>query len=215
MATIRICEKCNYNKTQLERHDVESYDESKIYFTDCLYNNVDVSDDVKMHVLDMIDYYSPELHNTEDFDTYVKDKSEEEYAKYLGYLKTFPMTTGFEFTNCKIIKYCGIVSGTFILGTGFINSLTAEVANLVGVESQKIADKLDSAREFAALKLVERAIEYGANSIIGVDFDYVNFAGVFSGVIANGTAVVTDKCSILHNNCSFSNSSLFTMKQNN
>lgn len=45
------------------------------------------------------------------------------------------------------------------------------------------------AREIATLQLRDKAIQRGANAIIGVDYDYSIFKNNVIGVFINGTAV--------------------------
>ena len=108
-------------------------------------------------------------------------------------LTGFPMTTGFSFDGFHITEYKRVVSAEAVLGTGFLSEFTAGFADFFGVESQRFAAKLEEARLAAEVKLVERAESIGANALIGIIFNYTQFAGNIIGVIVSGTAVIREK----------------------
>ena len=108
-------------------------------------------------------------------------------------LETYMLTTGYEFSGYKIKKYIGVISGQVVLGTGFLSEFTASFADFFGEESNKFADKLETAKNAAVEKLIKKSADKGGNAIIGVDFDYITFHGNMIGVIANGTSVVVEK----------------------
>lgn len=101
----------------------------------------------------------------------------------------FLMTSGFNFEGYQIIAYYGVCSGESALGTGFLSSLGASVADLMGSNSQMYSQKLKQAKNFAIECLIKNAQNLGANAIIGLDIDYTSFSSDIMGVIANGTAV--------------------------
>lgn len=108
-------------------------------------------------------------------------------------LADFPMTTGFSFDGFYIAEYKQVISAEAVLGTGFLSEFAAGFADFFGVESQKFAEKLEEARLAAEVKLVERAESIGANALIGIIFNYTQFAGNIIGVIVSGTAVIRGK----------------------
>ena len=66
-------------------------------------------------------------------------------------------------------------------------------SDLFGTESKAFADKMIEAKNAAKRRLVEQSVLAGGNAIIGVDFDYITFAGNMLGVSANGTSVTIEK----------------------
>lgn len=108
-------------------------------------------------------------------------------------IETYMLTTGYEFSGYKITKYIGVISGQVVLGTGFLSEFTASFADFFGEESNKFADKLETAKNAAVKKLIIKSLDKGGNAIIGVDFDYITFHGNMIGVVANGTSVVIEK----------------------
>lgn len=103
------------------------------------------------------------------------------------------LTTGFNFEGYSIKMYKGVTSGQVVLGTGFLSEFTAEFADFFGVSSNKFADKLESAKNAAVQRLINKSVSLGGNAIIGLDFDYIVFATNMIGVIANGTSVIIEK----------------------
>lgn len=99
-----------------------------------------------------------------------------------------------------------------MLGTGFLSELEASISDILGTQSEEFSIKLEKARKAALSKLIDDAMNYTEyNAIIGVDFDYITFSNNKIGVIANGTAVIAQRCIInsektvqkqeLSNNC--------------
>lgn len=103
------------------------------------------------------------------------------------------LTTGYDFSGYKIIKYIGVISGEVVLGTGFLSEFSASFSDLFGAESSTFADKLETAKDAAIKKLTLKSAEKGGNAIIGIDFDYLTFASNMIGVVANGTSVMIEK----------------------
>lgn len=99
------------------------------------------------------------------------------------------LTTGNHFENHTIESYCGIVSGECVLGTGFLSSLDATIADFLGVSSTSYNEKLDSAKQAAISIMKKKAAALGANAIVSIDIDYTTFTADLIGVVVNGTAV--------------------------
>lgn len=119
---------------------------------------------------------------------------EKERAKTITYeeMKLHMITTGFNFENYNIKKYCGIVSGNVVLGTGFFSEMSSAFADLTGEQSSLFSDKMQLAKSKALQKLIVNSILKGGNALIGVDFDFVSFSNNMIGVSANGTSVIID-----------------------
>lgn len=103
------------------------------------------------------------------------------------------ITSGYNFEGYHISKYLGICSGECALGTGFLSSFGAGLADLLGTNSSLYGDKLSKAREYAINNLISKANILGANAIIAVDIDYTVFSADILGVTANGTAVIIEE----------------------
>lgn len=112
---------------------------------------------------------------------------------YQSKLSNFLSTTGYDLSGYKIIKYIKVVSAETVLGTGFLSEFTANISDFFGVENNKFGIKLDEAREASVIKIAEKADQLGANALIGMNFNYINFSGNIIGVVVNATAVCVEK----------------------
>lgn len=99
------------------------------------------------------------------------------------------LTSGFNFEGYRITKYIGFISGECALGTGFLSSMDAGIADFFGSTSNIYEEKLSKAKSMALNELKTLAEGKGANAIIGVDVNYTTFSADIMGVAANGTAV--------------------------
>lgn len=94
----------------------------------------------------------------------------------------------------RITRYCGVVAGEAILGANLFKDLFAGIRDLVGGRSATYERELQRARDIAMRELQQRALELGANAVVGVDLDY-EVLGRGNGMLmvsASGTAVVVE-----------------------
>ena len=101
-------------------------------------------------------------------------------------LTTTPTVEGKQITN-----YHGVVFGEVIAGVNFVRDFFAGVRNIVGGRSSSYEDELMKARDTAMQELEQRAMEKGANAVVGIDIDY-EVLGQNNGMLmvtASGTAV--------------------------
>lgn len=90
-----------------------------------------------------------------------------------------------------IISYEGIVFGEVISGINFLKDIGAGMRNFFGGRSQGYEDEILEARERALSEMEERAIDLGADAVVGVKMDYETL-GADNGMImvtCSGTAV--------------------------
>ena len=102
------------------------------------------------------------------------------------------MTTTPTIEGSRITRYCGVVTGEAILGANIFKDMFAGIRDLVGGRSATYEKELQHAREIALHELQERALELGANAVVGIDLDY-EVLGQNNGMLmvsASGTAVV-------------------------
>lgn len=91
----------------------------------------------------------------------------------------------------QIVNYHGIVFGEVIAGVNFVRDFFAGVRNIVGGRSSSYEDELTQARDAAMREMEQRALEMGANAVVGIDLDY-EVLGENNGMLmvtASGTAV--------------------------
>lgn len=98
-------------------------------------------------------------------------------------------TTGISFEGYDIEKYCGVKSGSVVLGTGFLSELSASFNDFNGSESRKMSKKIQEAKEAATKYLIDECVEAGGNAIIGLSYDMMTIGSNMIAVSANGTAV--------------------------
>lgn len=94
----------------------------------------------------------------------------------------------------KIVDYKGIVFGEVVSGVDFVKDFTAGLSNFFGGRSGTYEKELITARQNALAEMEQRAVELGANAVVGVDIDY-EVLGANNGmmmVTASGTAVVVE-----------------------
>lgn len=103
------------------------------------------------------------------------------------------ITSGFNFEGYSITKYLGYCSGECALGTGFLSSLGAGIADFLGSNSTMYEEKLNRAKNQALDTIKHNAISMGANAIIGIAVNYTAFSADIMGVTVNGTAVKIEK----------------------
>lgn len=84
------------------------------------------------------------------------------------------------------------MEGEYVLGTGFLSALGANLADITGSNSTMYGEKLRKAKEASVNELEKTAVSLGANAIIGVDVDYNVFMNDVIAVAANGTAVMIE-----------------------
>ena len=101
-------------------------------------------------------------------------------------LTTTPTIEGKQITN-----YHGVVFGEVIAGVNFVRDFFAGVRNIVGGRSSSYEEELTQARDAAMREMEQRAMERGANAVVGIDLDY-EVLGENNGMLmvtASGTAV--------------------------
>lgn len=90
-----------------------------------------------------------------------------------------------------VTQYLRVVCGETIAGVNMFKDIAAGFRNVVGGRSQAYENELIQARETALAEMVQRALELGAEGVVGVDIDYETL-GTDNGMLmvtASGTAV--------------------------
>ena len=100
-------------------------------------------------------------------------------------------TTTPEIDGKSITDYHGVVTGEAILGANIFKDFFAGIRDIVGGRSAAYEKELQKAREIAFTEMTQKAIEAGANAIVGIDIDYetVGAQGGMLMVSVSGTAV--------------------------
>ena len=89
------------------------------------------------------------------------------------------------------MQYYGIVTGETIIGANLFKDFFAGIRDIVGGRASSYESVLREAKDTALQELRERAMQLGANAVIGIDLDYetVGANGSMLMVTAAGTAV--------------------------
>ncbi|SJM57676.1 virulence cluster protein B VclB [Actinomycetales bacterium JB111] len=99
------------------------------------------------------------------------------------------VTTTATVENANIVEYVRIVAGETVIGINMFKDIGAGFRNIVGGRSEGYEREIGGAREAALGEMVQRAIELGANGVVGVDIDYESVGQGMMMVTASGTAV--------------------------
>lgn len=94
----------------------------------------------------------------------------------------------------RILEYRGVIFGEVISGVDFVRDFAAGLSNFFGGRSGSYEEELMHARDQAMAEMQQRAMERGANAVVGVDIDY-EVLGSNNGMLmvtASGTAVIID-----------------------
>ena len=90
-----------------------------------------------------------------------------------------------------IQQYIGIVTAEAIIGANIVKDLFARIRDIVGGRSGTYERVIEEARRNALEELEAKAVQAGANAVVGVDLDFetVGQGGSMLMVVATGTAV--------------------------
>lgn len=91
----------------------------------------------------------------------------------------------------KIKEYIGVIFGEVITGVNFVKDFMAGIRDFVGGRSSSYEEELTKARAQAMEQLQQKAIEMGADAIVGLDIDYevLGANGSMMMVTVSGTAI--------------------------
>ncbi len=94
----------------------------------------------------------------------------------------------------KIMKVLGVVTGLTPRTRGVLGKFVASIQTMLGGEVTAFTKELEKARFEAIDRLGEKAIEMGANAVVGLDLETSDL-GLKAGVTvisATGTAVIVE-----------------------
>ena len=102
-------------------------------------------------------------------------------------LSTTPQIEGY-----PIREYKGVVTGETIIGANILKDFMAGIRDIVGGRSASYEKVLRQAKDTAMNEMMERAMQMGANAIVGIDIDYETIGKDNSMlmVATSGTSVV-------------------------
>lgn len=100
------------------------------------------------------------------------------------------VTTGFEVEDRKIGEYLGVVRGIVVRATGIGRGFIGGIKSIAGGNIEEFTVVCEEARREAFNRMVQHALEIGADAVIGMRYDATEFGqGGTTEVLAYGTAV--------------------------
>jgi uncharacterized protein YbjQ (UPF0145 family) len=99
------------------------------------------------------------------------------------------VTTGNDVTGHTIAGYIGIVRGIVVRSPNIAQGLLGGLKQIVGGNIESFADVCEAAREEAFERMVQHAMERGADAVIAMRYDATEFSQGATEVLAYGTAV--------------------------
>ncbi len=99
------------------------------------------------------------------------------------------VTTGNEVAGHTIAGYIGIVRGIVVRSPNIAQGILGGLKQIVGGNIESFADVCEAAREEAFERLVQHAMERGADAVIAMRYDATEFSQGATEVLAYGTAV--------------------------
>ena len=92
----------------------------------------------------------------------------------------------------QIKSYKGLVGYEVVVGTGIFSEMSLGITDFFGARSGMAEGKLEKARRTCIDAMKTSALQLGANAVVGIGFECTEFAGNRVGIIATGTAVITE-----------------------
>ena len=134
---------------------------------------------------------------TDQFDQchYSVEKQINEYRDKLQVnLPYFPMLTIGTLPPHITLRYIGLVTANVTVGTGLFSEFSQGVSDMFGAVNTEsgMAHKVNSGEATARAVIATKAMNLGANCVIGVDIDYGVTANNAATVNMQGTAVDID-----------------------
>lgn len=99
------------------------------------------------------------------------------------------VTTGIEIPGKKVVDVLGIVRGNTVRTRNFGVDIAAGLKNLIGGEVKTYTSMIKQSRDEAYNRMVNQAIEMGADAVIGLRFMTSMIMAGASEMLAYGTAV--------------------------
>ncbi len=104
-------------------------------------------------------------------------------------MKKIIVTTGLEIPGKEVVEILGVARGNTVRARNIGRDIGAGFKNLIGGEVKTYTDMTTHAREESYNRMVNQAIELGADAIIGMRFMTSMIMQGASEMLAYGTAV--------------------------
>lgn len=93
----------------------------------------------------------------------------------------------------KIVKVIGVVTGLTARTRGLGGQFIAGLESLAGGEVTAFTSEIEKARYEAIERMKKKAIEGGANAVVGLDIETADLYSTIVVLSATGTALVVEK----------------------
>lgn len=103
------------------------------------------------------------------------------------------ITTAFEFTGYRVVRYLGVVRGVTVRSRSIVGNFVGGIETLFGGNITTYTELCEHARQEAYELLIQHAVEKGANALIGMRYDANDVMDGVTEVLAYGTAVILEK----------------------
>jgi uncharacterized protein YbjQ (UPF0145 family) len=90
----------------------------------------------------------------------------------------------------RVERGIGLCWGLLVRSVGFAKGFTGSFRSLKAGEVPQYTEVVDSARTDAVQRMMDHAVQLGANAVLGVRFDSSDVADGLAEILAYGTAVV-------------------------
>lgn len=109
-------------------------------------------------------------------------------------MKIAVVTTTFNVEGHRIKEYKGIVRGIIVRALTIVQGFLGGLKNLIGGNIGAYTEMCEQARQEAYDRLIQHAVDKGANAILGLHYDAseVVSKGSATKVLCYGTAVVIE-----------------------
>ena len=100
------------------------------------------------------------------------------------------VTTGMGVDGRQVAEYLGVVRGIVVRATGIGRGFIGGLKSIAGGNIEEFSVVCEEARREAFNRMVQHAVEIGAEAVIGMRYDATEFGqGGTTEVLAYGTAV--------------------------
>ena len=103
--------------------------------------------------------------------------------------KRIAVTTGNSLEGYEIDEYLGIVRGIVVRAQTISQGIRGALSSILGGNIRAFEEVCEQARLDAYSRMVEHAVERGADAVIAMRYDATEFAEGVTEVLAYGTAV--------------------------
>jgi uncharacterized protein YbjQ (UPF0145 family) len=99
------------------------------------------------------------------------------------------VTTGNSFDGYEVAEYLGVVRGIVVRAQTIGQGIRGALSSILGGNIRAYEEVCEQARADAFDRMVEHAIERGADGVVAMRYDATEFAQGVTEVLAYGTAV--------------------------